>query len=84
MKSLSPDNQAILNLSRWPPNWYGKVKRKYQIYLLFLGTLKTMKYMKDLFIPLQQKRKETHKISRGDGKSFLKLCLNVGNLEGRW
>ena len=40
MKSLSPDNQAILNLSRWPPNWYGKVKRKYQIYLFIFRYIK--------------------------------------------
>ena len=24
MRSLSPDNQALLNLSRWPPAWYLK------------------------------------------------------------
>jgi len=40
MKSLSPDNQAILNLSRWPPNWYIK---DYEIYERFVHSLATEK-----------------------------------------
>ena len=36
MRSLSPDNQALLNLSRWPPAWYIKDA---DIYARFMETL---------------------------------------------
>jgi len=40
MKSLSPDNQAMLNLSRWPPIWYIK---DFEIYERFVESMATEK-----------------------------------------
>ena len=36
MRSLSPDNQALLNLCRWPPAWYLKDA---ELYARFMETL---------------------------------------------
>ena len=36
LRSLSPDNQALLNLCRWPPAWYLKDA---EIYSRFMETL---------------------------------------------
>ena len=43
MKSLTPENQAFINLSRWPPLWWGKF---FKIFII-LNSVTICRYMKD-------------------------------------